>query len=187
MFCLDEMEDKMAGRVKSVLLLALLTILLVCYAKAGQNNPIDEYFQQLPADRVRNLIYLESWEQELAHAYEVLGQNLTDSHALPATYNEAAALFRRYAAAQGMLEACYELAIQGEPPVETLLSGRLRALSEEKSLELIRDNTLRIYEQLLGQQRDNGEIRDVTRRKELFIFNSEEAEAMLQNSGGSIK
>lgn len=187
MFCFEEMEDKMAGRVKSVLLLALLALLLVCYAKVGQNNPIDAYFQQLPADRVRNLIYLECWEQELAHAYDVLGQNLTGGYALPGTYNEAAALFRRYAAAQGTLEACYELAIQGEPPVETLLSGRLRALSEEKSLELIRDNTLRIYEQLLGQQGDNGEIGDVTRRKELFIFSSEEAEAMLQNSGGSIK
>lgn len=221
---LEEWEEQLGGRVKSVLILALAAFLLVEYnngniiyrmvepadsgkvaiygeeaavpmtAPAGYENPIDSYFQEVEASVPQELqgrfylIYLECWETELVHAYNLLAQKLPASFFEEDGYGtDGQEAFWDFTLAQGYLESYYGNDLTAEDMatgrdvkigenVET--EGIVKAGNDARTrLELTRAQTLRIYQLILKEQNWNAELTG------LFSFEEESARVMLVNSG----
>ena len=170
----EEFEWKLGGRLKSVLIVILSAMLVFFYAAMreraqadGQaadfgtaesfgDNPIDRYFleieQSIPGnmrDRWQQL-YLDAWEQELAHAYELMGQELPETFFGEDGYGmRARQSFGEFMEAQSYLEGYYAGGMSGER--ETTASARL---------DLARAQTLRLYRQIC-EKRTGEEMADL--------------------------
>lgn len=171
-------EWQLGGRLKSVLIVMLSAMLVFAYAamsgkrpdngQAAGNagvidaypdiggNPVDRYFleieQRLP-ENMRNRwqqLYLDAWEQELAHAYELMAQELPETFFAEGGYGlRARQSFGEFVEAQGYLEGYYADGIPGER--ETVADARL---------ELARAQALRLYQQIC-EKRAGEEMADL--------------------------
>ena len=192
---LEEWEEQLGGRIKSVLILALAAFLLMEYnngniayrmvepvasvkvtSECENQNPIDSYFQKLEGSVPQecmarfDLIYLECWEMELAHAYHILSQEL------PASFFEAGGYgtkgqesFSEFTLAQSYLENYYGSYVEKQEDL-------VRPGDAVKTrLELTKAQTLRLY-QLIHKEQN-------LKLAELFVFEEEDAKRLLENSG----
>lgn len=198
MWCIEELEENLSGRLKSVLLVALSALLLVCYGKAQiavtevnsagakvmlweEENPVDSYFQGIETEALDKkqqyayaVIYQECWEKEFANAYELLGQKTFLQSLIRKQAEQAAEHFQKYARAQGDLEAYCEYA-QGEQKKEVDFTNAVKLNSISAETELLKEQTLKIYVQLL--------MNDKSTVDRLFVFSEQEAAKMLVQSG----
>ena len=122
----------------------------------GYDNPIDRYFlrieEQLPEnmyDRWQQL-YLDAWEMELAHAYELMAEEMPDNFFAEGGYGQRARqAFEEFVETQGYLEGYYAGGIPGE-----------RGIMVNARLELARAQAMRIYEQICEKEA-KGEMEDL--------------------------
>ncbi len=190
----EEWEWQLDGRMKSVAIVALAALLLTTYGKmqgqkgiadGKEENPIDQYFEERaevfeeggmePEEYF--LIYLECWEMELAHAYECMGKDVPESFWENGGYGrEAKSHFESFVREQGYLESYYQngAGYFAEDGTKEMEQGSCDAL--QARIELIRLQTLRIYETI--QEKQDG----IPPSGTWFAFDSLEAEKMLKNS-----
>ncbi len=164
-----EWEGRMGGRIKSVLIVALSALLLWVYAKAGESegfrvrevssgqavgepgdgNPVDRFFlggEDLSGserDRWQQL-YLDAWERELTHAYELMGEELPESFLAEGGGLRAGAAFGEFLEAQSSLEGYYAQGV-----------GRESGAVTDVRLELTRAQAQRLYG-LIGEKKGDG-------------------------------
>lgn len=188
MWCFEEMEEKLAGRVKSVLLLAVSAWLVVCLGKVQETgdkveqNPIDMYFETVSTEHFSDnqeyayaLIYQECWEKELAHAYKQLGQKSPLITKSQEGVPEAGVYFLKYARSQGNLEAFFSR--EETEAVETAaLAGKQSVAGIYGQTRLLKEQTLKIYEELLGAE-------GYAASQEQFVFSEKETKEMLSCTG----
>lgn len=206
----EELEHNLSGRLKSVMILVLAVFLAILSGTKNTGvreldtignfgitvvteNPIDKYFNSLISvdvemsdQRAFAHIYLDCWEQELIHAYEMLEAH---TEAVTKSYSfRAASDFASYAETEGWLEAYYRNAagaetedrilIQKEVSVEqvicqdTLTVDRIYAQAD-----LTRWQTLRMYELMRSKGNEQ------TGMETFFLFNSQTAQEALKQSG----
>ena len=186
MWCFEELEQNLGGRLKSVMILALLSLLSVCLGEIqklrlteetalqasspAEENPIDAYFRQISTENfseeelyIYTLIYQECWEKELMNAYTLMAQKhpimVSEKSGLPEAYNN----FIKFAQTQGELEKYSGLAAEKE--------------DQGAETELITEQTLNLYEKLSAALKGPDSLRS------LFVFSRREAEQMLVRSG----
>ena len=182
---IEELEYKVGERLKSVLVLVLGAFLLVelggnekveqtvgtAYVEQAQSNPVDAFFEERmelaesgSEQEIITLIWLECWEKELVHGYALLAERLPFAFAEEEAYGMSALKhFGAFTEAQGYLEA-YSLQ-QGD-------WEQLQLVKTQQKLQLVREQTLRLYGRLHG-----------VNSEEDYVFDVREAEEMLQNSG----
>lgn len=130
MFDLFDLESSLGGRVKSVLILVLITVILT-YQGETQNrgeqvvdsvsvltelqNPIDNYFNNIKIDDTYEdqifyaTVYLECWEQELLNGYDILESKAYPELSYPEEYVDASReYFLEFAESQSWMETYYE-------------------------------------------------------------------------------
>ena len=130
MFDLFDLESSLGGRVKSVLILVLITVILT-YQGETQNrgeqvvdsvsvltelqNPIDNYFNNIKIDDTYEdkifyaTVYLECWEQELLNGYDILESKAYPELSYPEEYVDASReYFLEFAESHSWMETYYE-------------------------------------------------------------------------------
>lgn len=150
------------------------------------DNPIDAFFlgeEEIPESMRKRwlILYLDAWEAELAHAYELIEGELPESFFRENGYGQRALqAFNSFSEAQGYLEDYYVndvFSSGGQENSLTMLGVRL---------ELIRIQTLRLYEEI--GERGIVELRlsedgQLEKRKleasDLYLFSEREAMQML--------
>lgn len=215
-----ELEWQLAGRIKSVLIVVLSTLLILYYAYttgdklSGNNlreapksvteadlsvfsadgqavsydNPIDPFFLEVEKDMPEDLrkrwliLYLDAWEAELAHAYELIEGELPKSFFREDGYGQRALqAFNSFSEAQGYLEDYYVndvFSLGGQQNSLTMIGVRL---------ELIRTQTLRLYKEIGERgivELRLGEDGQLEKRRlesaDLYLFSEEDAMQMLE-------
>lgn len=148
-----------------------------------RDNPIDRCYGGLLAEIEKGIsegkasagqvmilnLYLDSWEQELEHAYYLWRSRLTGGYYGSGYLEEAESAFVVYAQAQGWLEAycLQEGASAGSREKSTVSGDTLSAEQTKARAELVRSQALRMYG-LLEQCAEG----DVT-WENLFLFDGE--------------
>ncbi len=164
MFDLFDLESSLGGRIKSVLILVLITVILT-YQGETQNrgeqmvdsvsvftelqNPIDYHFRNVMFDNTREdkifwaTVYLECWEQELLNGYNILQSKAYPELSYPEEYVDASREhFIKYAESQSWMETYYEHGdsfFNGEPVTTEQIYNKA---------EIIREQALNIYNML---------------------------------------
>ncbi len=119
-------------------------------AEAGAyDNPIDRFFLGIEEDMPRrkreswSLLYLDAWEGELAHAYELMGEKLPSGFFQEEGCGQRAqSAYESFVEAQGYLEEAY---VNGLFPA----GGRGDGLSSAAvRTELVRFQALRLYREI---------------------------------------
>ncbi|MCM1044598.1 MAG: hypothetical protein NC417_03725 [Candidatus Gastranaerophilales bacterium] len=164
----EDYEWKLSGRIKSVLIVFLSAMLLLFYAEMREqapapneaeslrDNPVDSYFLEMEQRISGNMrdrwqqLYLDAWEQELAHAYELMGQDLPELFFEEGGYGmRARQSFGEFMEAQSYLEGYYAGGMSGE-----------RGTTADARIELARAQTLRLYRQIC-EKREGEEMADL--------------------------
>ena len=167
MFDLFDLESSLGGRIKSVLILILVTVILTYQGKIQNQgeqvvdsvsvvtesvNPIDSYFEPIILDEAREdqlfcaTVYLECWEQELLNGYDVLQSKAYPELNYPEEYVDASReYFIKFAESQSWMETYYEhgdIILSGEPVTTKQIYNKA---------EIIRKQALQIYN-MLGEE-----------------------------------
>lgn len=209
MFSWEDVEFNLGGKVKSVLVVVLASLLVTQQGIAGgresdavssaavnstvwEDNPIDDYFAGTEGavnaampDVLYANIYLDSWEKELQHAYNILGEELGEGY-VKEYAREAGEKFRQFAGAQSWLESYLQNSAHEETQNEggeTAAAGEAGALGAAKAysqVQLTRRITLRIYGLLKEYGRKD---KTYSGREGVFRFRQQEAEEALLECG----
>lgn len=191
-----ELEWQLAGRIKSVLIVVLGTLLVLYYAYTARDkpaeelsydNPIDIFFlgveEEMPESMRKRwlILYLDAWETELVHAYELIEEELPENFFREDGYGQRALqAFNTFSEAQGYLEGYYMndvFSSDGQENSLTMTGVRL---------ELIRTQTLRLYEEIGERgivELRMGESGELEKKKlgtaDLYLFSESKAMQIL--------
>ncbi len=162
-----DLESNLGGRIKSVLILVLVTVILTFQGKIQNQgeqvvdsvsviteteNPIDSYFEPIILDESSEeqlfyaTVYLECWEQELLNGYHMLQSKAYPELNYPEEYVDASREhFIKFAESQSWMETYYEHG-------DTILNGEpLTTKQIYNKAEIIRKQALQIYN-MLGEE-----------------------------------